>query len=247
MRFGTLLAALGALLFLIFVVALWPARIAVVWLVPDGAQLTGVSGTVWEGSAARVRIGVMDVGSLRWEASPLSFLTLSPTWQLEASRPGGFARGTVTIRGTSELEVTELELGATLDTLATWIDLAGTRGNVSAFVDELALESGRITALAGRVNLDSLQPMGLREADLGALQIDVPPGQSGPFLGSLVAVSGPLMIEEGRVEVEPGGRFLVEGLVAPKPDAPEMIAQGLQFLGQADDRGFRRFRQEGSL
>ena len=66
MRFGTLLAALGALLFLIFVVALWPARIAVVWLVPDGAQLTGVSGTVWEGSAARVRIGVMDVGSLRW-------------------------------------------------------------------------------------------------------------------------------------------------------------------------------------
>lgn len=247
MRSPVRLAALGALLLLLFLIALWPARVAVGWLVPNGATLSGVSGTVWDGEAARVRIGVMDVGRLRWEARPLSFLTLRPTWQLEASRPDGFARGTVTIMGASGIRVSGLDLGATLDALGTWIDLAGTRGNLSARVDELSLESGRIATLSGTVNLDSIQPLGLRDVDLGAFQIIVPPDQTGPFSGSVAAVSGPLVLQNARVDVQPDGRFLVEGLVAAKPDAPDMIVQGLQFLGQTDANGFRPFRQEGAL
>jgi len=247
MRSPARLAALGALLFLVFLITLWPARVAIGWLVPPGAALTGVSGTVWEGAAARVRIGVMDVGSLRWEARPFSFLMLRPTWRLEASRPDGFAKATVEIPGTSELRVTGLELSTTLDALGSWINVAGSRGNLSARVDELTLASGRIAALAGQVVLDSLQPLGMRDVDLGSFQIEVPSGQSGPFSGTVVAISGPLILEEARIDIQPDGRFLVEGLVAPKPDAPEMIVQGLQFLGQADARGFRRFREEGAL
>lgn len=247
MRFPALLAALGALLFLIFLIALWPARVAVSWLVPDGAALTGVSGSVWEGAAASVRVGVMDVGSLRWDAQPLSFLALRPTWRLEATRPDGFARGTVQIRGATDLRVSDLDLGTTLGALARWINVAGTQGNLSAHVDELALESGRLTRLAGRVNLDSVQPMGLRDVDLGSFLIDIPSGQSGPFSGTVVSVSGPLIIEEGRIDVQPDGHYVIEGLVAAGPEAPDVIIQGLQFLGQADARGFRRFRQEGSL
>jgi len=247
MRSPVVLAALGALLFVVFLVVLWPAQVAVSWLVPDGAVLAGVNGTVWSGSATRVRIGVMDVGGLRWEARPLSFLALSPTWRLEASRPDGFARGTVAVRGATDLRVTQLELGTTLDALSRWINLAGTRGNLSARVDEAELDSGRLTALAGQVSLDSVQPLGLRDADLGAFRIDVPPGQSGPFSGTVTAVSGPLVLEDARIDVQQDGRFIVEGLVAAKADAPQVIAQGLQFLGQADARGFRRFRQEGAL
>lgn len=247
MRSPALLAALGALLFVVFLIALWPARVAVSWLVPDGAALTGVSGSVWDGAAASVRIGVMDVGSLQWDARPLSFLALRPTWRLEATRPDGFARGTVQIRGATDLRVSDLDLGAGLSALGKWINVAGTRGNLSAHVDELALESGQITALAGRVNLDSVQPLGLRDVDLGTFQIDIPPGQTGPFSGTVVSVSGPLILEEGRIDVRPDGHYLVEGLVASRPEAPDVIVQGLQFLGQADARGFRRFRQEGSL
>ncbi|MGD8424275.1 MAG: type II secretion system protein N, partial [Gammaproteobacteria bacterium] len=105
MRRTAVLVALGALLLLFFVIALWPARVAVGWLVPGGASLAGVSGTVWDGSAARVRVGIMDVGALKWEARPLSFLTGSPTWRLEASRPDGFARATVKILGAQSVAV----------------------------------------------------------------------------------------------------------------------------------------------
>ena len=131
------LLLIGALLLLFFVIALWPARVAVGWLVPGGASLAGVSGTVWDGSAARVRVGIMDVGALKWEARPLSFLTGSPTWRLEASRPDGFARATVKILGAQSVAVADLDLGTTLDAVSSWINLAGTRGNVSARVARL--------------------------------------------------------------------------------------------------------------
>lgn len=247
MRRAAVLVALGALLLLSFLVALWPARVAVGWLVPAGASLAGVSGTVWEGSAARVRIGIMDVGTLRWEARPMSFLTGSPTWRLEANRPDGFARATVKVLGATGVAVSDLDLGTTLDAVSSWINLAGTRGNVSARVDEVALEDGRLTSLAGRVVVESLQPIGLRDVDLGTLQIEIPGGQPGPYLGTVVALSGPLQIEQGRVEVQPDGKFVVDGLVAAQPDAPATIVQGLQFLGEPDARGFRKFRHQGSL
>ena len=41
--------------------------------------------------------------------------------------------------------------------------------------------------------------------------------------------------------------LVVDGLVAAQPDAPDMIVQGLEFLGAADARGFRQFRHQGSL
>lgn len=247
MRSRIFLAALGALLFLTFAVVLWPARVAVSWLVPDGATLTGVTGTVWDGAAAGVRIGIMDVGSLRWEARPLSFLALRPTWRLEARRPDGFARATVEIRSAADIRVSGLELATTLDAVANWINVAGTRGNLSASIDELALSSGRIAVISGWVNLDSVQPLGLRDVDLGTFRVDVPAGQEAPFSGTVAAVSGPLVMENARIEVQPNGQFVIEGLVAAKADAPEMIVQGLQFLGPADARGFRPFRQQGDL
>lgn len=247
MRRPAALIALGALLCLVFMVMLWPARVAVAWLVPDGASLAGVTGTVWQGAAARVRVGIMDVGSMRWDARPLSFLFGRPTWELEARRPDGFVRATVSILGSDSVAVSDLELGTSLDTVRHWIELAGTRGNLSAQMEEAALESGRLSALSGLVVLDSVQPMGLRDVDLGTLRIEIPSGQTGPFTGTVTSPAGPLLIEEGRVEVQPDGRFAVEGLIAAKPDAPASIAQGLQFLGQADARGFRRFRHQGAL
>ncbi len=247
MRRPLVLLALGALLCLIFLVGLWPARVAVSWLVPEGASLAGVTGTVWQGSAARVRIGIMDVGTLRWDARPLSFLVGAPAWRLEASRADGFARGVVKIRGANSIDVTDLDLGTTLDAVSRWIELAGTRGNLSARVEEVRLDSGRLAALAGRVVVDSLQPMGLRDVDLGTLQIDVPPGQAGPFAGTVTTLSGPLQIEQGRIEVQADGKFVIDGLVAARPDAPASIVQGLEFLGQADAAGFRQFRHQGSL
>ena len=247
MRRWVALTGLGLVLFLVFLVVLWPARVAVSWLVPDGATLTGVSGTVWNGSAGHVRIGVMDVGRLQWDAHATSFLLGRPKWDLKAERPDGFVTGTVTVRGTSGVEASDLRIAAALRSLSTWIELAGTDANLSVSIPEFALGEAGIERLSGQVVLDSVQPMGLRDVNLGSIRLDIPAGQSGPFVGTLTAVSGPLKIEQGRAEVQANGRYVVEGLVGTQPDAPDQIVQGLQLLGQADAQGMRRFSQQGSL
>lgn len=247
MRRPLLLTALGLLLFLIFAVVLWPATIAVSWLVPGGASLAGVTGTVWEGSASHVRIGIVDVGSLRWDARPASFLLGRPSWDLKAERPDGFVSGNVILRGATDVQAVDLKIAATLRSLSSWINLAGTDGNLSVAISELRLESGQLTRFGGLAVIDSVKPMGLKDVDLGSIEIDIPADQSGPFQGVVRALDGPLLIEQGRIDLQPDGRFVVDGLVAAKPDAPQEIVQGLQFLGQEDSRGFRRFSQQGSL
>lgn len=247
MRKHLLLVGLGLVLFLVFLVALWPARTAVSWLVPPGASLTGVSGTVWNGSAGHVRIGVMDLGRLTWDAHASSFLLGRPKWDLRAERPDGFISATVTVRGTQDIEASDVRVAAALQSLSAWIELAGTDGNLSVSLPAFRLADDKIAALEGQVVLDSVKPMGLRDIDLGTMEAVIPAGQSGPFIGTVAALSGPLKIDQGRVEIQVDGNYVVEGLVGPQPDAPETITQGLQFLGQADSQGMRRFRQTGSL
>ena len=117
MRRSVALVGLGFVLFLMFLVVLWPARIAVGWLVPGGAQLTGVSGTVWDGSAGHVRIGIMDVGRMKWDAHAASFFIGRPTWDLKAERPDGFVSATVTVRGARGVEATDFRIAAELRSL----------------------------------------------------------------------------------------------------------------------------------
>lgn len=189
----------------------------------------------------------MDVGRLEWDAHAASFFIGRPKWDLRAERPDGFVTATVTVRGTRGVEATDLRIAAGLKSLSGWIELAGTDGNLSVSIPEFALGENGVTRLAGQVVIDSIRPMGLRDVDLGTIRIDIPAGQPGPFVGTVTAVSGPLRIEQGRAEVQADGSYVVEGLVGTQPDAPDEIVQGLQFLGQADSQGMRRFRQAGSL
>lgn len=247
MRRPLLLASLGFVLFLIFAVILWPASVAVSWLVPGGASLAGVTGTVWEGSASQVRIGIVDVGSLRWDARPGSFLLGRPSWDLKAERPDGFVSGTVILRGSTDVQALNLKVAATLRSLSGWINLAGTDGNLSVNIPELRLESGQLSRFGGTAVVDSMKPLGLKEVNLGSIEIEIPVDQPGPFQGVVRALDGPLIIDQGRVEIQTTGRYVLDGLVAAKPDAPQEIVQGLEFLGQADNRGFRSFSQQGAL
>ncbi len=247
MRKPIALIGLGLVLFLVFIVALWPARVAVGWLVPPGASLTGVSGSVWRGAASHVRIGIMDLGSMSWDARLASFLIVRPSWHLRAERPDGFVSATVTLRGAQDVEASDLRIAAALQAVSGWIELAGTDANLSVDLPVFRLDEGLISAVSGHVVLDSIRPMGLRDVNLGTIRIDIPEGQEAPFTGTISAVDGPLRIDQGRVEIQENGRYLVEGLVGAAEGAPQEIVQGLQFLGQADSQGLRRFSQSGSL
>lgn len=247
MRRPLLLVALGAILLLVFLLMLWPARVAAGWLLPGNVALTGIRGTVWEGEASQLRIDGHVVGGLSWDASVLSLLGGSPSWQIELSRPAGFARAEVAVSAAGSVSVSDLSAASPLDGISDLVPLAGTRGNLTVNLATLALEDGMLTALSGSVVVDGVRPLGLDDVDLGTLELQLPPDQTPPFAGVLSAVSGPLIVEDGQLELQADGRYVISGRVKPRDDAPQNIREGIRFLGAPDPGGFYPFLQRGSL
>lgn len=247
MRRPALLVALGAVLLLVFLLVLWPARVAVDWFAPDGVTLTGVTGTVWQGAASQATLENQPLGELRWDARRLGFLLARPTWDIELRRPGGSARFRAEVTGGQSVRIRDLAVAVTLAELEQFVSLYGTQGNLTVQLAVLRLEDGLLTELAGRAGLESVRPAGL-DTDLGAFELEIPADQSAPFTGSIAAVSGPLTIADGTLEVQADGNYVARGRVAAGDGAPDEIRQGLQFvLGAPDGDGYHAFMQRGSL
>ncbi|MGB5211065.1 MAG: type II secretion system protein N [Gammaproteobacteria bacterium] len=247
MRKPLLLATFGFILILVFMLVLWPARVAVGWFLPANVALSGVTGTVWQGSASQLSIDGHVIGGLTWDARSLSVLSGSPRWQIELRRPAGFVRADVAVSTTGSVQVSDLTAASPLQGVADLVPLAGTDGNLTVNLPTLALEQGQLTALSGQIVVDALSPMGLADVNLGTLELMLPADQTPPFSGSLSALDGPLLVEDGRLELAANGSYTISGRVKARDDAPDNIRQGIQFLGTPDPLGFYPFLQRGSL
>lgn len=247
MKKPMLLVALGVILVLLFMLMLWPARVAASWFLPANVALNGVTGTVWQGSASQLSIDGHSIGGLSWDARALSLLSGRPRWQIEIRRVAGFARAEVAVSSAGSVQVSDLTAASPLQGIADLVPLAGTRGNLTVNLPTLALEQGQLTALTGQIVVDALRPLGLGDVDLGTLELALPPDQGPPFSGMLRALAGPLILEDGRLELAANGSYTISGRVKARDDAPENIRQGIQFLGSPDPLGFYPFLQRGSL
>ncbi|MFQ6372252.1 type II secretion system protein N [Shewanella sp. YIC-542] len=76
---------IGILLYLLFMIMLFPARVAVALMpLPSGVQLGGVSGSLWHGQADVLQIGSRQLERLSWQLQPSSLFTgvVQAQWQL---------------------------------------------------------------------------------------------------------------------------------------------------------------------
>jgi len=82
----------------------------------------------------------------------------------------------------------------------------------------------------------------------GSYKIALPAQKSPPgtLTGDLSDIGGPLQVT-GTLQLKPDRSYLIEGLIAPRPDAPSDVVNTLQFLGAADAQGRRPFSLAGTL
>jgi hypothetical protein len=87
-------------------------------------------------------------------------------------------------------------------------------------------------------------------ANIGTYRISFPApgakGEAGKLVGSIedeqaaIAVSGTITLSSGR-------SYLLDMLVAARPNAPEPIKNGMQMLGAPDAQGRRPFSISGTM
>ena len=241
-----LLLTVGIVLFLVFLIALIPARVAVAWLAPPNIVLTGVNGTVWSGDAAQLGINGELVGRLRWSDGSLLLLIGRPAWQIEVDRNDGFLRGHVGASMGGRIRLTDLEGATSLPALRNIAPVGNAAGDVSIRLDELTAIDGLLEVIRGRIVIDGLRPPGLSEGTLGTLSTRFDGEDENPLLGIIEVEGGPISVRNATIRLEPDGSYEVSGRVSANADAPRDITQSLRFMGEEDAEGFREFSLAGS-
>lgn len=239
------LILLGAVIFCVGVVALFPASVAYQWFVPPSVQLSGISGTVWSGRATQAQVNGFFADNLDWRWKPSSLFGLRIAYGLSMNPAGGVFEGDAAVLPGGNVRVSNATGGIALSSLNGVLPLGGIDGNVRLDLDELELRDGFPVAADGTVDILGLVARNLSPAPVGDFRI-VLSGDDGNLLGRIESLDGSLNID-AELSMSPDRSYVLEGLVGPTPQTSRTVVQQLEFLGSANAEGLRPFRFEGRL
>ncbi|HTW38571.1 MAG TPA: type II secretion system protein N [Steroidobacteraceae bacterium] len=236
------MAAAAALAFLIVMLARFPVRWAA-GLLPRGTTCAQLGGTLWSGTCTGLLIEGMPLGDLSWSAHPLELLAGKISLSMALALPSGTARSLLTLSPTGALTAQGVRASVPLNRALFGQLPPNTQGLVGVDLALLRWDGKRITALRGELEVHGLSVQGEL---LGDYRVSFPadPGAAGGSgdepTGRLEDLGGPLAVQGTvRLTREPG--FVVEGLIAPRANAPRDIVEDIRFLGSPDAQGRRPF------
>jgi general secretion pathway protein N len=245
MRQGRLLAIIGVLVFLAVAVHTLPASLLASRL-PAAISLSGVSGSVWNGSATDVTASGIDLGTVRWTGSPLTALTGRLQFDASATTTEGELKGRVQATLGGKLLVEDTTLHWPLQPAGSATS-AGWRGLIAGRIERIESEHGWPTRVVAVIDLNDLRAPG-SEALLGnyRIEFDERSATAAGLSGRIRDVSGPMQVRAA-LAVRRDRTYLVEGEVAPRNGAPQNVLDTLAFLGPPDAQGRRPFSLSGTF
>lgn len=244
--------ALGICAAVVFAVATLPASVFAGRIEKHGVRVSGLYGTVWSGTALGLAVQGRSIGDLRWSISPLRLLTGRVAGHADLTRTDGRIETDFEARLNGSLTLSNATAGLPLSAFEA-LPLGippGWRGQMTARVEELVIESGWPRAARGQLELDALTAPPPRNANIGSYLVVLPDPGSAAADGHITAAvkdkDGPLSVE-GRLSVSPDRSFLLEGTLAARGSTPAGMERSLRLLGPPDESGRRPFSVSGTL
>ena len=243
-----LLIALGLAAFLLLLLVTLPAQVVMGHLGRLGIQATGVSGSIWNGQAAMVRVGTLPLGQLSWDLHALKLLTGHASATVAVKQADAFAQSDIYVALNGRITLRDVTASWPLGALAAAGLPAGWKGTANARLTELVVEHGLPIAIAGTVDLANLVGPANRPADLGSYRATFPSAaKAGSGIAAdLTDVDGSISLN-ATLRVQPDRSYLIEGQIATRPEAPSQVVSALQYLGEADASGRRPFSLSGTF
>jgi general secretion pathway protein N len=233
------------LLAIIAFAAILIVRLPVSWVsgfIPKDVSCAELAGTVWDGSCTGLVVQNVRLDSVSWQLRPWALFGRKLAGYVEITRGANYARGDIEAKSGGTLTAHNLQADMPLDpTLIPQLP-RNLSGIVRANLASIHIEKGAITAVQGLVEAhDLVQGAGAQRMVLGDYSLTFPAADpSKEPVGQLQSLSGPLKVEGTlRLTREPG--FVLEGLVAPGPQASPQLVKELSYLGSPDAQGRRPF------
>lgn len=240
------LAVLGIVAYLVFAIATLPAQLLLSRLAPT-VVASGVRGTVWNGQAQVVQIGSMALGAVEWKLHALPLLMARLSADVKVTRPDGFVQTSLDGGLSGAVTFKDLTGSIPLSSVAAAAAPGGWTGTLNVRLAALTLDNGWPISADGLLEVVDLTGPARRPANMGSYKVTFPPGPAGEDLvGAIADAGGPLEIA-GNIRLKPDRSYVIEGVVAARPDAPKSVADTLQYLGTPDAQGRRPFSLAGTL
>jgi len=225
------------------------ARMPASWLLPQGPKAAfscvSIEGSLWSGACEGLIFQRQPLGDLTWEFAPLRLFLGRLAAHVTLNHDAARASGDVEVGLSGKLTARSVLADLPLDPKVLPGVPAQMHGEVHADLALLELTGALITQLQGTLEARNLEDRSGRVTALGSYLVTFPGGAGEP-LGQLRDTGGPLSVS-GTLRLTRAGGFDVQGLVAPRPDAPPELASNLKFLGSPDASGRRQFSMSGSF
>lgn len=224
------------------------APIAVIWPRLASSQpalnLSGLSGTVFSGSASAVGIQGRPVARpLRWTFIPWSLLAAQVGFHVAGALDGLSFEGRVARTLGGDVAVDAMRGSGSLKGL---LNLTGDsflpiEGNVAVTIDSLRVVDKFPKKLAGNVQVSGLRwSLAKEPTQLGDLALAIST-EADVIVARVSPVSGPLDVG-GEIRVLADRSYEVDLKVKAKPDAPVNVQNLVRTLGESDTEGYFRIK-----
>jgi hypothetical protein len=255
--------ALGLGAFFAFLVSSFPAATALRWFAPDNVRATTIRGTIWSGSAQFASIDTFGMRDLRWEIDALPLLLLRLGGEAQARMSNGFADTQFSISRNS-VELRNLQLSTSVATLGDVLPVSGASGAVSAQFSELDLDrveaqiddqaveifwpiSANGTIRISDLLVEPYAGLGNQLIPLGSYELAFAETAQSATEAQIRDLGGPLEFN-GTLRLTPSREYALDGRIRTRPEAPQSLAQGLNFMaGEPGPDGLRTLNLSGSL
>ncbi len=235
------LGLLAALALFVSLLVSMPARLLSL-LLPEGqVYMQGFSGSLWRGSASRALVrtdvGLLHLGELNWQLSPLSLLSLSPALQLQSRWGAQHVAGRMVLRGEDSFDLEDIEASVSADLLRQFAPVAMT-GTLQASFERLQIRHRLPVSATGRLvwqNGGWEAPRGY--LPLGSYAIDFKPSAGDSINGDVLTLAG-AVAASGSVALS-GREYDVNVLVRSDSGLDPQVQQALSLIATPEGDGFR--------
>lgn len=235
----------GFAVFFLVLLVTFPARVAYRLFAPPALQMSGITGSVWNGRAAEALAADAYLTDVRWRLKPDSLLSGNVTYAAQARPVGGSLATDVSASTDGSITLTGLTASVPLDLVLPQFQAQGIGGDLMVVLDRLVITDGTPADISGTVTVVNLFVPILSAGVLGDYQLHFESSPEG-ITATLAALEGLLDIS-GTLTLRPDGEYRVDGLVRARPEAPPSVESRLASLGTPDQNGMRPFQTEGRL
>jgi general secretion pathway protein N len=235
----------GFFTFLIVLIATFPARVAYNWLAPPEIQLSGISGSIWNGTATEGKAGGAYIQNLAWQFKPMALLGGKLAFTASGNPAAGTMNTEVALGLDGNLTLSDFVGSVPLDLVHQSFQQGGIRGDVVMQLDSLVIKNGLPVAAQGAITVrDFFAPL-LSTSEIGDFRADFLTTDIG-IVGNVKDMSAVLDVT-GTITLTQNGSYTFIGEVGETAETPRSITDQLRYLGSADEQGRRPFRFEGQL